>query len=65
MYIGHLGAENNFAILPGIDCGVGYDYGSVMHYSAYAFAKDKNVPVIVTIVSNHHFRKRMSLVCHC
>lgn len=58
----HLGAKDNFAILPSIDFGIGYDYGSVMHYSAYAFAKDEKVPTIITIVSNHYFRKRTSLV---
>jgi len=44
------GTENNFVKLPEsqIDLlGTSYDYGSVLHYSAYAFAVDPSIPTII------------------
>jgi len=44
------GTENNFVKLPPsqIDLlGTSYDYGSVLHYSAYAFAVDPSIPTII------------------
>lgn len=43
-----MGSEHNFnqEIYQGVDLGV-YDYNSIMHYHAYAFAKDTSKPTIV------------------
>lgn len=43
------GTEGNFELLNATeytDFGVEYDYGSVMHYSAYAFSKNGNKTII-------------------
>lgn len=47
------GTQSNFNIYPATvvtDFGVRYDYGSVMHYGAYAFSKN-GLPTIVPKVS--------------
>jgi len=41
------GMEHNFAINPAGFTGVGYSFASIMHYDAYAFAKDHHIPTIV------------------
>jgi len=44
------GMEHNFVMLPPAQInllGTPYDYGSVMHYGAYDFAIDRNVPTII------------------
>lgn len=65
MCIMHLGTQSNFAKLsPDVveDFGVGYDYGSIMHYSAYAFAINYSKKTIVPKVSNYHFHKHSLFV---
>lgn len=57
MHIGH--AHNFNKAPPDITnaFGVGYDYGSVMHYSSTAFSKNYELKTIVPKVSNplEHF----------
>lgn len=65
MCIMHLGTKSNFVKLtPNLveDLGVGYDYSSIMHYSAYAFAIDYQKKTIVPKVSNHHFHRHFLFV---
>jgi len=52
MYIGH--AHNFNKAPPEITyaLGVGYDYGSVMHYSSTAFSKNNQLKTIVPKVSD-------------
>jgi len=53
--------KSNFAVLSSdqvADYGVGYDYNSVMHYSAYAFAKDPFVKTIIPKDSNARIGQR-------
>ena len=50
----YLGKEHNFNKYDNdtvTDYGISYDYGSVMHYSSYAFSKNDE-PTIIPIVSN-------------
>jgi len=46
-------------LLPNVtkDYGIPYDYGSVMHYSAYAFAIDDKIKTIQTRVNNNYIYK--------
>ena len=48
-----LGTERNFRKLrEGVEVdllGTKYDYGSVMHYGAYGFAVDRNIPTIIPL----------------
>lgn len=60
LYLVHLGAVDNFLKLsPDVveDYGIPYDYGSVLHYSAYAFSIDPKVKTIVSKVSDHYSHK--------
>jgi len=44
----HVGTEFNFLKATAtLTYNVTYDYGSLMHYSAYSFAKDPSVPTII------------------
>ncbi|MEM1256347.1 MAG: Dot/Icm T4SS effector Zinc-dependent metalloprotease LegP [Cyanobacteria bacterium P01_H01_bin.21] len=38
-----------------------YDYASIMHYHATAFAKDRNKPTITPIISSKHIGQRQGL----
>jgi len=58
------GTENNFVKLPASQInllGTRYDYGSVMHYGAYAFAVDPNIPTIIPHVSGAQIGQRTTL----
>lgn len=58
------GTENNFVKLPEsqIDLlGTSYDYGSVLHYSAYAFAVDPSIPTIIPHDPNAVIGQRVTL----
>ena len=63
-YIDLTGTENNFAkysenqITP---LGTSYDYGSVMHYGAYGFAIDPDVPTIIPHDPNAEIGQRVTL----
>ncbi len=52
LFIICLGKENNFkkkTIEEVTGLGLPYDYDGLMHYGAYAFAKDRSKPVIVKL----------------
>jgi hypothetical protein len=58
------GKENNFIKLPEgeIDLlGTPYDYGSVLHYGAYAFAVDPTIPTIIPHDPNAEIGQRITL----
>lgn len=58
------GTENNFVKLPASQInllGTSYDYGSVLHYGAYAFAVDPSVPTIIPLVPNAQIGQRETL----
>lgn len=58
------GTENNFVKLTPaqIDLlGTAYDYGSVLHYSAYAFAVDPNIPTIIPHDPDAEIGQRVTL----
>jgi hypothetical protein len=58
------GTENNFVKLPEgqIDLlGTSYDYGSVLHYGAYAFAVDPSVPTIIPHDPDAQIGQRITL----
>lgn len=59
------GTENNFAkLVEGVSIdhlGTPYDYGSVMHYGAYAFAVDRNIPTIITLEEGAEIGQRLVL----
>lgn len=53
--------EFNFEKLTTKDQGTTYDYESVMHYSAYAFAKDRSKPTIYRLQGNGQLGQRRGL----
>jgi len=58
------GTENNFVKLTPSQVnllGTRYDYGSVMHYGAYAFAVDPNIPTIIPHVAGAQIGQRTTL----
>jgi hypothetical protein len=58
------GKENNFIKLPPSEIdllGTSYDYGSVLHYSAYAFAVDPSIPTIIPHDPNAEIGQRITL----
>jgi len=59
------GRENNFRMEiegEGIDhLGTLYDYGSVMHYNAYAFAIDRSIPTIIPYDPEAEIGQRLDL----
>ena len=61
---GTAGAENNFKELPAGQVnllGTSYDYGSVLHYSAYAFAVNMTVPTIIPLDPNATIGQRITM----
>lgn len=58
------GKENNFVKLPASEIdllGTSYDYGSVLHYGAYAFAVDPTIPTIIPHDPNAEIGQRETL----
>jgi len=58
------GREHNFEMLPPSEIDLletSYDYGSVMHYSAYAFAVDPDVPTIIPHDPDAEIGQRITL----
>jgi hypothetical protein len=57
------GKESNFYKAAGgsLTYNVTYDYGSIMHYSAYSFAQNSNEPTIIPVEEGASIGQRIGL----